>query len=180
MSTSRALLGILAGLLLSCATGPTMTVNAPDLEAVYAPLDVGADYASWKKVSKGTWESKTHGHRFVEIYVNDVGYDAYVHDQELPPGSIVVKTSKENAGGKPSDVDGPIFVMKKEAPGYFPEHNDWFYAFHWAKPTPAQAKALGGPVYWRGKSEKVRYCWKCHENYDRELGGVAEGHEAWK
>jgi hypothetical protein len=34
-------------------------------------------------------------------------------------------------------------------------------------------------VYWRGKSPKVGYCYKCHDNYDRELGGVPPEHRAY-
>ena len=33
--------------------------------------------------------SPTHGKRFVEIYVNDVGYEAYIDDdKDIPPGTV--------------------------------------------------------------------------------------------
>jgi hypothetical protein len=69
--------------------------------------------------------------------------------------------------------------MRKEAAGYLPDHDDWFYGIHWEKPTPKQLEALGGPIYWRGKSKKVGYCYGCHDNYDREIGGVPKDSRAW-
>jgi hypothetical protein len=65
-----------------------------------------------------------------------------------------------------------VFVMEKRAPGYSPEHGDWYFAIHWAEPTPDQRKALGGPIYWRGSSPRVAYCYDCHDSYDRSLGGL--------
>jgi hypothetical protein len=46
------------------------------------------------------------------------------------------------------------------------------YVNHWAEPPAAWAKKLGGPIYWRTPSKRAAYCWECHENYDRALGGV--------
>ena len=149
-------------------------------ESKFGPLELGADYKDYRKVSTEPFASKTHGGRFVEVYVNDVGYAAYTKDEALPEGTVIVKTSWENVEGKASSTPGPIFVMKKEAAGYSPDHEDWYYAIHWEKPTDAQLKFLKGPIYWRGKSPKVEYCWKCHDNYDKSLGGVPADKRAWK
>ena len=157
-----------------------MVTMAETDESKFGPLDVGADYQSYKKVSKEPFPSKTHGGRFVEVYVNDVGYQAYTKDEDYPPGTVIVKTSWENADGKPTSTPGPIFVMRKEAAGYSPDHEDWYYAIHWEKPTEAQLKFLKGPIYWRGKSAKVEYCWKCHDNYDKSIGGVPPDKRAWE
>jgi hypothetical protein len=146
---------------------------AGDPEAVYRPLDVGADYASYRKLTDRPFLSTVHGDRWVDVYVNEVGADAYLTDgAEIPVGTIVVKTSFEAEAGAPSDIAGPIFVMEKRAPGYAPEHGDWFYAIHWADPTPAMRKTLGGPIYWRGASPRAAYCVDCHDGYDRGLGGL--------
>jgi len=159
----------------STPPGPPST-TAPDPEAVFGPLEVGADWASYHKVSKHPFPSKTHGGRFVEVYVNDVGHAAYISDAEFPVGTVIVKTSWESEGGVASDVPGPIFVMRKEKPGYSPEHNDWYYAIHWEHPAP---KWNTQPLYWRGLSHKVDYCRKCHDDYDREIGGVPQDARAW-
>lgn len=140
-----------------------------DPEAVYGPLDVGADYATYQKLTPTPFLSQAHGSRWVDVYVNAIGAQAYLANTEVPVGTIVVKTSWVDQGGRPSTTPGPIFVMEKRAPGYLPEHGDWYYAIHWAA-APAK---FGGPLFWRGHSTKVTYCHEgCHDYYDRGLGGL--------
>lgn len=141
-------------------------------EAAFGPLEVGANYRSFRKVSAEPFLSLDHGNRWVEVWVNEVGAQAYVDETEIPVGTIVVKTSWVTVNKRRTDVAGPIFVMEKRAPGYAPEHGDWWFAIHWANPPAADARKYGGPVYWRGRSHKVDYCWECHDNYDRGLGGL--------
>jgi hypothetical protein len=150
--------------------GAMKAMKMPDTdESTYGPLEVGRDWASYRKLSRKAFPSKTHGGRWVEVYVNDVGAEAYLGDGAFPEGTVIVKTSFE---GSPEGAKGPIFVMRKEAAGYAPDHEDWSYAIHWAEPTPKQREMLGGPIYWRGKSPKVGYCYSCHDNYDRAVGGI--------
>ena len=167
----RHLVRFALGLLVCCGGSPPVDTApaAPD-ESAYGPLDVGADYASYRKVSSEPFRSTAHGDRMVEVYVNQVGAAAYLTDAEIPAGTVVVKTSWRNVDGKP--LAGPIFVMEKRAPGYDPAHDDWWYAIHWAEPPPADARKFGGPFYWRGKSPRVAYCWRCHDDYARSLGGL--------
>ena len=109
----------------------------------------------------------------MNVYVTDPGAKAYVDGGAIPVGTVVVKASfVSGPDGQPSSVAGPLFVMQKRAKGYDPDHDDWWYAIHWAAPPPAEAAKLGGPFYWRGRSERVAYCWDCHESYDRGLGGL--------
>ncbi len=148
---------------------PTRAARSGDPEAVYGPLVVGADYASYEKLTPTPFLSQAHGSRWVDVYVNAIGAKAYLANTEIPVGTVVVKTSWVDQGGKPSTIAGPIFVMEKRAPGYLPEHGDWHYAIHWAT-APAK---FGGAVYWRGHSPKVTYCHEgCHDYYDRGLGGL--------
>jgi hypothetical protein len=150
-----------------------------DAAAVFGPLEVGADYQSFKKVSKQPFDSPTHGHRFVEIWVNETGYAAYTGEDAFPVGSVIVKSSWERDGDKASDQAGPLFVMEKREAGFSPDHEDWYYAIHWEKPVGPLAKQLPGPIYWRSPSAKVSYCWKCHDNYDRSIGGPPVDMRAW-
>jgi hypothetical protein len=147
----------------------------------YAPLDIGADYATYTRVNKAPYESPTHGKRFVEVYVNQVGLAAYQSAAEFPTGTIVVKTSWETVDGKPTDVPGPIFVMEKRAKGFAPEHQDWWYGLHWEKVPASWVARMGGKdqVYWRSPSKKVDYCWGCHENYDRNMGLPPAAQRNW-
>jgi hypothetical protein len=151
---------------------PTPAAAVADPERVFGPLDVGADWKTYHKESTQPFKSKTHGGRWVEVYANDLAHGVYGTDGAFPEGAILVKTSLEDEGGKPGTTPGPIFVMRKQAPGYLPDHDDWYYAIHWEKPTEAQLAKLKGPIYWRGKSTKVAYCYDCHDNYDRDIGGT--------
>lgn len=151
-----------------------------DPYAEYAPLDVGADWASWPKLNKQPVLSKTHGHRFVDTYVNDVGREAYKDDDaDIPVGTVIVKTSFENQDGKPSEVAGPIFIMKRVA-GENGGEPTWWYGLHWEKVPEKWQKAMGGSqAYWRTPSEKVGYCDGCHDNFPRELGGIPKEARSW-
>ncbi len=141
-----------------------------DSFAQYGPLEVGLDYKAFKKVSIEPFISPTHGRRFVEIYVNALGYEAYIHGKELPVGTILIKNSWEREGENPLGPAGPIFVMEKRAAGFAPDKKDWWYAIHWDKPIGKWEKRFGGPIYWRSPSPKVNYCSSCHEDYDHQVG----------
>ena len=154
------------------SSAPSSDTPPTDPHAVYAPLGIGAGYQSWKKATRYPHVSPTHGKRFVEVYVNEVGYAAYTDESAvIPVGTVIVKTSWETKGGKPTRVPGPLFVMKKMPEGYNAERNDWYYALHWeAVPARWQKRLNATQVYWRSPSKKVNYCAKCHDDYDRELG----------
>lgn len=143
-----------------------------DPEARFGPLEIGADYASYHRLTDKPFLSLDHGNRWVDVYVNDIGRAAYEDATTIPVGTVLVKTSWLDDAGAPSSVAGPIFVMQKRAPGYAPEHGDWWYAIHWAEPPAANTRAFGGPIYWRGRSQRAAYCHDCHDSYDRSLGGL--------
>jgi hypothetical protein len=143
-----------------------------DPESRFGPLEVGADYRTFRKVTTEPFLSRVHGNRWVDVYVNEIGADAYVHGGEIPVGTTVVKTSWQDDDGAPSTVAGPIYVMQKRPIATSPEHDGWYFAIHWAKPPPDDARRFGGPIYWRGGSPKVAFCWQCHDAYDNSLGGL--------
>lgn len=155
--------------------------GAADPAAAYAPLEVGADHASYTKVNKSSFLSPTHGKRFVDIYVNDVGLAAYQSGGDFPVGSVIVKTSWESKDGQPTDVAGPIFVMEKRAAGFAPDRDDWWYGLHWEDVPETWRARMGGAsqVYWRSPSQKVDYCAGCHEVYDHHMGLPPEEQRAW-
>lgn len=134
----------------------------------FGPLEVGADWQTYVKMNTEPVRSETHGGRLVDTYVSPLGAAAYLDDEaEIPVGTVLVKTSQQ-----PDGSPGPLFVMEKKAPGSDPERGDWYYAIHWAEPPAAWQKKLGGPIYWRTPSPKAAYCFDCHDNYERSLGGV--------
>lgn len=149
---------------------------AADEASQFGPLEVGADWPSYAKVNKTSFRSETHGGRMVDTYVNPIGLEAFQRGEDLPVGSIVVKTSRDRADGS----EGPVFVMEKRAPGFNAEHGDWWFAIHWANPPEKwKPKLGGGPIYWRTPSKKAMYCADCHDNYVTGIGGVPEDQQAW-
>ncbi|MCE9575557.1 MAG: cytochrome P460 family protein [Deltaproteobacteria bacterium] len=143
-----------------------------DAESRFGPLEVGADYLTYRKLTPEPFLSKVHGNRWVDVYVNEVGADAYLNNGEIPDGTIVVKTSWQDDDGAPSRVAGPIYIMQKRPVATSPEHDGWYFAIHWADPPPEDRKRFGGPIYWRGSSPRAAFCWECHDSYDRSLGGL--------
>jgi hypothetical protein len=175
----RMRLGLLAALVLtsvgSCATPrPTATPASPPLPSPpgFPALGVGGDYRHYRKLTPAPFLSKVHGNRWVDVYVNEVGADAYLDGGPIPVGTTIVKASWEGKDGAPSTFAGPTYVMRKEKPGYAPDHDDWYFAIYWPEPTPEQRAELGGPIYWQGDSPRVAYCSGCHDSYDRDLGGL--------
>ena len=164
----RALL--LVWFLIGCGSSSTTTKSTTaDPEAVFGALEIGADYASYRKLTDKPFLSLDHGNRWVDVYVNEIGFPVYETSEAIPVGTIIVKTSVIDENGAPGTVAGPIYVMQKREKGYAPDDDDWWYAIHWASP-PADEKF--GPLYWRGKSARVDYCANCHSSYDRGIGGL--------
>jgi hypothetical protein len=134
----------------------------------FGALGIGADYAGYQKLTAAPFLSRVHGDRWVDVYVNAIGADAYLRGDPIPIGTTIVKASWENIDGAPSTMPGPTFVMQKRAP----DQGDWSFAVYWPAPPAMMAAMIGGPVYWRGASPRVGYCRDCHDSYDRGVGGL--------
>jgi hypothetical protein len=148
---------------------------AGDEASRFGPLEIGADWKTYTKLNKASFKSDTHGGRMVDTYVNATGLEAFKKGEDMPVGSIVVKTSKDSADGS----EGPVFVMEKRAAGFNKEHGDWWFAIHWADPPAKWKQRLGGSLYWRTPSKKAQYCADCHDNYVTGMGGVPDPQKAW-
>lgn len=183
MPRTRLALLLLAAAAAACGSSPGRpgspgedakagSAGAAAREDGFGPLEVGADYASYRRVTDEMFRSLDHGNRWVHVYVNEIGAEPYLAGGAIPVGTIIVKTSVQAVDDRPSDIEGPIFVMEKRAKGYAPAQDDWWYAIHWAHPPAAEAARFGGPFYWRGRSPRVAYCWKCHDDYVNSLGGL--------
>jgi Cytochrome P460 len=166
VACSHRTLALLVLALVGCPGSSTTTRSrAADPESEFAPLEVGALYLTYPKLTDKPFLSLDHGNRWVEVYVNDIGVAAYDSAGPIPVGTIIVKASWLDDGGKPG-ARGPLYIMQKRAAGYDPEHRDWWYAMHWETPSS------GPPRYWRGRSPRIAFCAGCHDSYDRSLGGL--------
>ena len=171
--TATASLGASLGASACGSSPPHTTGTAPAAaDEAFGPLEVGADSATYRRLTTDRFRSLVHGNRFVHVYANEVGADAYLAGGDIPVGTILVKESVENVDGQPSDIPGPLYIMQKRAKGYAPAHDDWWYAIYWATPPAADRQQFGGPIYWRGASPRVNYCWKCHDDYVNSVGGL--------
>ena len=124
-------------------------------------------YRDWFMPSTTPFISATHGNRFVNHYVNDIGKDAYMSFAEegltMPVGSITAKESYTvNKKGKVRR--GPLFLMEKVAAGSLPDTGDWDYSV-----ILPNGKIMGQTSGENAK--KVKFCHDCHE-------AVLEGQDA--
>lgn len=126
-----------------------------------------AAYRDWFMPSTTPFTSATHGNRFVNHYINDIGRDAYMSFNEdnlvMPVGSIAVKESYTlNKKGEVSR--GPLFIMEKVAAGAYPDTDDWKYTT-----IIPNGKILGETG--TDTAKKQKFCHDCHSN-------VLEGQDA--
>lgn len=125
-------------------------------------------FRSWPIASTTPFISATHGNRFVNHYVNDIGAEEYLKYAEegvvMPVGSITAKESYTISKKNGKVRRGPLFLMEKMAAGTFPETADWKYAV--ILPNGKIMAETGGE-----KGKKVKFCHDCHE-------AVVEGQDA--
>ena len=107
--------------------------------------------------------------RFVEIYVNEVGLQAYKEDAPIPVGSIVVKPSWENQE-RGKGRFGAAFCDGKDARGL--RSRPWRLVLRVSVARrPRQVERRDGrDPDWRSPSTKIESCSGCHDNLKRNLG----------
>ncbi len=132
------------------------------------------------RMNSKTWNSRTHGHRFVNTYVSREAVEAYRNSGDLPEGSLVVKESREAKNGKPSQTPGPLYVMRKGKVGDSPGTGGWQYALVWEKPVPDNPEGIQGPVQWLPGDPHLNSCMKCHNHFKAAdfMGGIPDGFQA--
>lgn len=112
----------------------------------------------------GFVQSAAHGNRLLLTFVSPAeAAEAYRHNARLvrrggmdfqayPEGTVILSQSFHRTGdGRPSHR-GPIFLMKKEAPGYDTSGNDWRYQM--AQPDMTTIAD--------GNTGNMRFCKSCH------------------
>lgn len=115
---------------------------------VYAPA---TSYNKWAKVNSKPFLSKGHNDVFVTTYVNDTAQKSIKgKSTTFPLGSIIIKESHANAGGKPGEK-GTIFGMEKTAEGWL-----------WVTTDPT------GHVTMKGDSQQMAMCAQCHATADTD------------
>jgi len=131
------------------------------------------------KMNSRPWNSRTHGHRWVNTYVSKEAVEAYEKSDPLPEGTQVVKESFENAGGKASGQSGPLYVMVKNSSAATRSTGGWQYALVWEKPVPHNPENIQEAVRWLPGDPHLNSCVKCHNHFKLGdyMGGIPEGFE---
>jgi hypothetical protein len=105
-----------------------------DLPAAYSAGDneVAATYREWQAASTGPAAPGFHGGRFLNTFVNEVGYAEYIRYEEddetfeMPVGSVIAKESYTLRDGAPRI--GPLFIMTRAETAEYPETDGWIYS----------------------------------------------------
>jgi len=150
-------------------------------EATIDLLDLAKDYRTrLVKLNARSWVSRTHGKRWVNTYVSKEAVEAYQAGETLPEGSLVVKDSFQDQGGKVSRTEGPLYVMRKGKVSRSPATGGWEYALGWEKPVPGNPEGLTAPTRALPGDPGLASCIKCHNRFKSTdyLGGIPEDGEA--
>jgi len=164
----------------SAGAEPAPAMKKKKAEAPSDLLSLTQDYrTALVKMNSRPWNSRTHGHRWVNTYVSRKAVAAYQEFDPLPEGSQVVKESFEDEGGKPSAIPGPLYVMVKGAGSSSPLTGGWQYALAWEKPVANNPENIQMPVKWLPGDPHLNSCVKCHNHFKSGdyLGGVPDGFE---
>ena len=120
-------------------------------------LGPATGYRNWRRYNTAPYRSATHGNRYVSNYANATAkaYGQYERSAPMPEGSILAKDSF--AVTKRGDVTiGPLFLMRKMAPGFDADTGDWRYTM--IMPDGS----LFGSTNGEG-SDRVGFCVTCHK-----------------
>ncbi len=140
------LLAVLVAFPVLAASGDQ--VPPPEGKALWEHISQVDPYQKWEHLpgyEDGITRAKSPHSRFVELFVNRIGLEAYKAGQPLPNGTIMVKV---NYGTDKEKIVSVTPMYKVD--GYNPEAGDWFWCIY----TP------GGKVHQEGK---VFGCLNCHK-----------------
>jgi len=101
-----------------------------EMLAAYAKSghQVARNYIKWRRYSMHSYQSQTHGSRYVQNFANDTAraYGTFERAGRLPVGALLAKDSFLAAPDGKLSV-GPLFLMEKMNTGFNPESGDWKY-----------------------------------------------------
>jgi uncharacterized membrane protein len=171
------LAALVAGLLWACAWGLTgkvggvMVFGNEELNRAAAQAEQARkgdaekdlpiralDYAGLEPVSRAPFRSPAHGRRWARVWVTASGLDAYRKSAPLPAGAYAVLSTVDDAGGRPGQDPGPLYMREVRADGTSA------FVLYWARVPEAEQKAFGGEdfVYRRSPHPDLEACAACH------------------
>jgi hypothetical protein len=129
-----------------------------EMRAAYAKSGnaTAVSYTNWPRFSSQSYNSATHGGRYVQNYTNGKAkaYGKYENVGTMPAGATIAKDSFTVAADGRVGV-GPLFLMEKMPAGFSPEGNDWKYTM--IMPSGAVFGETGGK-----NAAGMTFCMECH------------------
>ena len=139
-----------------------------ELKAAYAKSgnDIAVSYANWSRYSKQSYQSGTHGGRYVQNYANAKAraYGAYEKSGPMPSGAVLAKDSfAVKPNGRISVV--PLFLMEKMNAGFNVDSGNWRYTM--LLPNGSVFGTTGGVG-----GAKMQFCAECHISVAPEVDSM--------
>jgi len=179
LGTALAVLFCLAG----HEGGEMVFAGAPAPAPIAKPTDLfekAKDYqTNLVLMNSKRWLSKAHGYRWVNVYVSKEAVESFKNGDTLPEGTIIVKDSFQNEGGKVSSVPGPLWMKVKGPLSDSPETGGWLFGLRWEHPVPGNPEKISMPVTWLPGDSNLSYCLRCHNHFKSSdySAGIPEGYE---
>lgn len=151
---------------------PKKAAPAPAAVALPAPVPVPRkddpeaafllkilDFHSLSPVHAEPVRSKSHGDRWIRVWVSPEAMESYRNGGPLPTGALVVMNTFEDRWGRPSNKPGPLYAMEMR-------QNGPARAFYWGKIPEDQRANFGGAdrVFWKDSAPQLTSCTSCHAN----------------
>ena len=135
-----------------------------EMQAGYAKSDtkVASQYVSWKSYATRSYQSATHGGRFVQNFANAKAknYGKFEDVGKMRHGAMLAKNSfAAMPDGKLAA--GPLFLMEKMKAGWNKESGDWKYTM-----VIANGSTFG--VTKGTNAAGMQFCIECHASAEDE------------
>jgi len=135
-----------------------------EMQAGYAKSDtkVASQYVSWKSYATRSYQSATHGGRFVQNFANAKAknYGKFEDAGKMRHGAMLAKNSfAAMPDGKLAA--GPLFLMEKMKAGWNKESGDWKYTM-----VIANGSTFG--VTKGTNAAGMQFCIECHASAEDE------------
>ena len=140
-----------------------------ELKTAYAKAGIKQvkGYSKWRRFNTVSYQSATHGSRYVNNYANRIARKRYAKFEKagrLPKGSVLAKDSfAVKASGQL--VPGPLFSMEKMRRGWNKASRDWRYTM--IMPNGSVFGITKG-----AGSAKMKFCYECHNSMGAETDAM--------
>ncbi|MCX6131791.1 MAG: cytochrome P460 family protein [Proteobacteria bacterium] len=143
------------------AAGTSSSQDALSQKPGMFPENLLSEFKTWTPVLKGdqAFKSAGHGGILVRGYLNEIATNHVKTSDNpfpLPVGTVIAKAVVESMSADVNTANR-VYFMKKEAPGFDTEHNDWSYA--------VAERVADKLSYDKTLDPKAELCVSCHVKF---------------